>query len=151
MIQSRAEVDHLQRCLRRHWIVGNFRDESHIFTGCQAWDQVVELEDEADSFATEASQLVFIGMVKRKITIEEFARGRYIQTTEMVEQRGFTTARRAEQDHQFPFKKVEINPGQGMDFRRTHAIGLREAAYPKDLRRLFLCRGKRNRSCHTAD
>ncbi len=43
-----AQADEVQCLLRGHRVFFHFSDNGHILKRCQAWNQIIKLEDKAD-------------------------------------------------------------------------------------------------------
>src|SRR5262245_38179465 len=59
MIQSRAEIHHMQRFLRRHGIARYLSDQRYVLARSQTRDQIVELENKTNRITAIAGEISF--------------------------------------------------------------------------------------------
>ena len=56
MVQAFPQIHHPKRFFRIHRVRRDFCDQSDVFHGRQAGDQIIELEDEPDMLTAEARE-----------------------------------------------------------------------------------------------
>src|SRR5205823_3014766 len=100
MIHPMGEIDERERFLREHRLAANLGDERDVFPCGEARDEVVGLKDEADRIPAEIRQRGFVELREIGAAIKQDAMRRRIESAELVEQRGFSAARGAEQNNQ---------------------------------------------------
>ena len=75
---------------------GEVDGEAHVLLGGQRWDQVEELEDEADVLATEQRELLAVHAPDLLAVEHDRAAGRGVDAADEVQQRGLARARGAQ-------------------------------------------------------
>ena len=71
VIHAGTEPDQLQRLFRSHRLGGDARDQCHVFTGGQRWDEVVKLEDEPHAVPPKCRECCLGGVVERMAFVHQ--------------------------------------------------------------------------------
>jgi hypothetical protein len=109
-VEPLAEADELQRCVGLASPVADIRHQRDVLASCEAGDQVVELEHEADVLAPVSGQFRLIGVGELMVGEADFSRRRGVETAENVEQRRFAAPRGTQQDNEFACANLESTP-----------------------------------------
>jgi hypothetical protein len=112
MIEPMPEPHQRQGFIGAHRMRGDFGDQRHVLAGREAGDQIVELEDKADMFATIARQFAVAGISEIVIAEAHAAGAGAVEAAENVEQGRLAGSRRAEQHRQFSIIEVDIETTQ---------------------------------------
>jgi hypothetical protein len=97
---------------------------SATFSRGQAGNQVVELEHEAHVVPAVEGQDALVGRRELLVPIEHPPPGRYVETSEDVQERGFAAARGPEEHHQLAQLQLEVDSTQSGDLDLTHPVDL---------------------------
>lgn len=92
----------------------------------------MELENEADGLAA-VEREPLLGRVREvDAAVTEFAGGRDIEATELVEVRSLARAGRAEEHDELASSQIEVDAGQRADLRGAFAVDLGASANAED-------------------
>src|SRR5262245_10390373 len=133
MIHSALKTNKRQSLLGPHRALGDVRDERHVLPGSEAWDQVVELENEADvppSVCGEAA--VIEGSQLQILEVQRTTRG-VVETAHNVKERGLTAAGGTKEDDHLPSPHVEIDALQGQHLHLPRCVCLGQSPAGEDL------------------
>ena len=113
VVHAIAQFDQGECVFRCHGVGGDVRDQGNVFTGGEARDQVVELENEPHCIAAVAGQGSVVRVGEVGGAKEKGATGHPVESAEDIEQGGFSAARSSEQYHKFALEEIQINPVEG--------------------------------------
>src|SRR5215831_9690454 len=114
-------------------MVRNLRDQKNIFEGSQAWNEVVELKNEAHVLASIVCKFLIVELRKLDVLEEQRAARRLIKTAHNIEQGRFAAAGWAKQHHNFAFRNIEVESGKRTDFDFTRCVDLRQSTCAEDV------------------
>jgi len=130
MVQPVAQTDHAKRLFRVHRVRRDLGHKDDVLQHGQAWDQIVELEDETDVFAAVAGKRRLVRADKVMIAEPCLSAGGGVEPAKDVEQGGLAAAGRTEQHEEF--EGLQIHRAQCDDRDFAHPVGLGQTAGYKD-------------------
>ena len=128
MIEPIGEADQVEqlgdvRPLAAERLAVDEHRQPDVFSRGEGWEQVVELEDEADLAAAQAGELVVAQLGERLVVEVDLAGGRDIQPAKQVEQGGLAGAGWPHDGDEFAALNGKINGIEGGDGDFAHAVG----------------------------
>src|SRR5215207_5552693 len=112
MFHSLLQADHGESVHRRHRIISDFGDQGDILVSRQTWNEVVELEYEADVPPAVGGQATVIEGCELLVLEKEPAACGLVEPADHVEQSRLAAARGPEQNNDLPGSNVEIDPAE---------------------------------------
>ena len=108
MIRPLAQVDEPQCVERIERALRYLGDQCHVLLRRQAWDQVVELENETNVVTPEAGQLGFVSTRELVVTEAHGTRGGGIQAANDIQECRLSRPGRTQDDDELALVKIEI-------------------------------------------
>jgi hypothetical protein len=126
MIHPLGEPHQVERVGWRHWSISHFGRELDVLAHRQAWDEVVELKDEAHVSAPVCGQGAIVQRRELAVTEPDLSCTRAVEPAQQAQQRRLPAARRPQQDNDLAVEQVQVDAAQGMDSATARFIYLCE-------------------------
>ena len=132
VIKSTGQSHKCQCFLGWHETRNQVCHKGHVFTGGQAWDQVVELKYKSDVLSPIAGQRGIVRVDQIMIAEPHFPGGWIVQSSQDIQQRRFAASRSPQEHHEFTGIQIKVDPAQRKDINLANAVDLGQTACPKD-------------------
>lgn len=134
MVGALGQADQREGVAWVETAVGQLGHEGYVFRSAQRRDQIVELKNEPDVFASVRSELRVAGAAEILVLVVDIPGGGHIETADDVQEGGLAAAGCPKQDQELSPAKFEIDSPESLHLHLSHLVELAQILRSKHCR-----------------